>query len=62
MNIDTGEVRKIELWELAGEREVIFDQPPDPKCKKCYGVGHTGRNILTGLFVPCVCTQRGGRQ
>lgn len=30
---------------------------PDPKCRKCYGVGHRGKNLSTGKYVPCNCTQ-----
>lgn len=30
---------------------------PDPNCKKCYGVGHKGKNLSTGKYVPCRCTQ-----
>ncbi len=30
---------------------------PDRKCKKCYGLGHTGKNLTTGKYVPCSCTQ-----
>lgn len=30
---------------------------PKKKCKKCYGVGHRGRDTITNKFVPCVCTQ-----
>lgn len=30
---------------------------PDKNCKKCYGQGHTGRNVVTGKFIPCSCTK-----
>jgi hypothetical protein len=33
--------------ELRGE--------PDPNCRKCFGRGHVGKNLTTGLFVPCSC-------
>jgi hypothetical protein len=28
---------------------------PNKGCKKCYGQGYTGRNVLTKKFVPCSC-------
>ncbi len=30
---------------------------PDPNCNSCYGRGHLGKNLTTGKFVPCSCTQ-----
>lgn len=30
---------------------------PDPKCKRCYGLGNLGKNLTTGKYVPCSCTQ-----
>lgn len=29
---------------------------PKKNCKRCHGVGHEGRNLTTGKFVPCRCT------
>lgn len=34
-----------------------LERLPNKKCKKCYGVGHRGRDVLTNKFVPCSCTQ-----
>lgn len=28
---------------------------PDPKCPLCYGRGHVGKNLETGLHVVCRC-------
>jgi len=28
---------------------------PDENCKHCGGRGHIGKNVETGLFIPCVC-------
>ncbi len=28
---------------------------PSKSCKKCHGVGHLGRNVLTDRYLPCVC-------
>ncbi len=36
---------------------VPLSRLPDPKCRKCYGVGHRGKNLTTGKYVPCCCTQ-----
>lgn len=30
---------------------------PDPKCNHCYGLGNLGKNLTTGKYVPCSCTQ-----
>lgn len=30
---------------------------PDKNCRKCFGVGHRGKNLSTGKYVPCSCTQ-----
>ena len=30
---------------------------PKKSCKKCHGKGYTGRNTISGKYVPCVCTQ-----
>lgn len=34
---------------------VGFRRAPKPSCKKCYGRGWVGRNLKTGLYVPCRC-------
>lgn len=28
---------------------------PDKNCKRCYGVGHTGRDTQTRLYILCSC-------
>ncbi len=30
---------------------------PTKACKRCYGVGHLGKNLTTNKYVPCSCTQ-----
>jgi len=30
---------------------------PGKKCNHCYGVGHLGKDLTTGKFIPCSCTQ-----
>lgn len=58
MDTRTGEIRQFNTPEEA--KAAGFDKPlknaPNPKCKKCYGRGHTGRNLTTGHFEPCYCT------
>ena len=29
-----------------------------PFCRHCYGRGHTGFNLNTGLYAPCKCVHR----
>lgn len=58
MNTDTGEIRMLEALEQLAGNEVLLRCEPDPNCPKCYGRGHNGRNITTGKYVPCSCTQK----
>jgi len=30
---------------------------PKKNCHRCHGRGHIGKNIETGLYVPCLCVQ-----
>jgi len=33
--------------------EVKLPYPPKKNCKKCYGRGYVGTNVITGRFVIC---------
>jgi len=47
----------------AGKKPLVaLDQYPNPKCKKCYGRGHVGKDLKTGLFIPCKCVQKANKQ
>ncbi len=37
--------------------QIPLKRLPVKGCKKCYGVGHRGKNLTTGKYVPCSCTQ-----
>jgi hypothetical protein len=56
MNIDTGEIRKLRIGEMLENNEVVLEKKPNPNCKICYGVGHTGKDLKTGKYLPCKCT------
>jgi hypothetical protein len=30
---------------------------PKKNCKRCHGLGNLGKNLTTGKYVPCSCTQ-----
>ena len=47
----------------AGKKPLIpLDQFPNPKCKKCYGRGHVGKDLKTGLMIPCKCVKKANKQ
>ena len=47
----------------AGEPPLVeLDQYPDPKCKKCYGRGHVGKDLKTGLMIPCKCVKKANKK
>jgi len=48
---------------IEGENDVHEIQVarwPKKNCKRCYGRGWTGRNVITDEYVRCLCTE-GGR-
>jgi hypothetical protein len=65
MDPKTGEIREYdpqELMQIKHNRKkrglkplIELEKLPDPKCKKCYGKGWTGRDKDTGDVVPCRC-------
>lgn len=60
MDVDTGEVREIsELTpeQLASGKWKELGQRPDPKCKKCYGRGYIGRDVVTNRVIECSCVK-----
>lgn len=63
MDVETGEIKefvssdKLQMAMHNGSW-IQVDKMPDPKCKKCYGMGHHGRNTVTNLYVPCRCVKR----
>lgn len=58
MNPETGEVRQFqtEAEAKAAGFSVPLKRDPNPKCKSCYGRGHVGKNLATGMYEPCKCT------
>lgn len=56
MNPTTGEIQEFSSQEAANRSgyTVPLRGEPNPKCKKCYGRGHIGRNDQ-GQYVPCSC-------
>ena len=65
MDVTTG---KIKVFESDDELQkamhtgnwVQLARLPNPNCKRCYGRGHVGRDVSTGLYVPCRCVKQGG--
>jgi hypothetical protein len=44
--------------EAAGEGKIEkIARQPKKNCRHCYGRGHLGKNILTGLYVSCYCVE-----
>lgn len=39
-----------------GKIEQIARQPKK-NCRHCHGRGHMGKNLTTGLYVPCYCVE-----
>ncbi len=63
MNSNTGEIREFQTQSLAEAAgfAIPLAGPPDPRCKRCYGRGHTGMNLTTSKYEPCQCTTKKGR-
>lgn len=67
MDTATGEVRQFESdEELRAAQRVrarrgipplmpVKNWPAKASCRKCHGRGHVGKDVRTGLFVPCRC-------
>jgi hypothetical protein len=55
MDKQTGEVFKLADGEKLPPGCHLLNKPPNPKCKKCFGKGWTGRYMDTGEVVPCNC-------
>lgn len=73
MDTQTGEIKTFENEaQLNAEQAsriadgkpplVQLDQHPDPKCKKCYGRGHIGKDVKSGNFVPCKCVKKANKK
>lgn len=64
MDRGTGTIKRFDTYgELdkaieSGDFVEVKASEPDRKCKRCYGRGHTGRNLTTGLYEPCRCLNR----
>lgn len=58
MNPDTGEISIVEEQESPVVQPDFYfgiEKLPNPKCKKCFGRGYIGRDILTDHVIPCKC-------
>lgn len=58
MDITTGKIRELKNDEEPVEYEVELARLPDPKCRRCYGLGHLGRNLITKMFIICKCVKK----
>ena len=69
MDTATGEIKTFETEEQLNAEQakrlsegksplVKLDQKPDPKCKKCWGRGHIGKDLKSGQFIPCKCVKK----
>ena len=60
MNSYTGHIKEFQSLEEAQRQGYAIEMKcgPDPKCKKCYGLGHVGKNIDTGQYEPCQCCRK----
>ena len=72
MDQDTGEIKTFATKAaldaeqasriVEGKKPLIeLDQHPDPKCKKCYGRGHVGKDLKTGKMIPCRCVKKANK-
>jgi hypothetical protein len=44
--------------EEAGEGKIEqVARQPKRNCRHCHGRGHMGKNLVTGLYVPCYCVE-----
>ena len=42
--------------EAAGEHKIEpIAKMPKPNCRRCYGLGHLGKDIKSGKYIKCVC-------
>ena len=61
MHVETGEVKEVnELTpeQLASGKWKELGKRPDPGCKKCYGRGYIGRDIVTNRVIECLCVKK----
>ena len=62
MDVTTGEIKQfksddhLQAAMASGKWEELAKQP-DRKCKRCYGRGHTGKDLTTNLYVVCPCVK-----
>ncbi len=60
MDVKTGEIKPVnELTpeQLASKRWVELGKRPNPGCRRCYGRGYTGRDLVTGNMIICRCVK-----
>ncbi len=43
------------LKAMQAQGKIPVKRMPNPKCKRCYGVGNLGRNVETNKYVACPC-------
>ena len=63
MDVKTGKIVEDDgSWsfqqKVADGRIIKLKNPPDSKCKKCYGRGHVGYDTVHGRYIVCSCTQK----
>jgi hypothetical protein len=51
-------VSSADMLKAMEQRDLVpLKRLPLKNCKRCYGKGNLGRNVLTNMYVPCPCTQ-----
>lgn len=61
MHEDTGEIKEIEKLtakQLASRKWKELDKKPNPSCKRCYGRGYIGRDVITDRVIECRCVKK----
>lgn len=60
---DPSELESVQRERLAAGLDPLIEvaREPDPGCKRCYGRGHVGKDVVTGRYVTCRCCRQKGK-
>ena len=63
MDVKTGDILTFDNDQDLKDAQKIRDMvelkgQPKKNCKKCYGVGHLGRDVNTHKFILCPCVKK----
>jgi len=63
MNVETGEIKEFDdryklQAAMATGKWIELERRPNPKCKRCYGRGHTGYDTVLKRYLLCRCVKK----